>query len=85
MLETSADPYAAARSTYFQRREAQIADEDAGALAPADQDDGAILDEALKAEQDSDAPAGAPEAQPVEPDAVESQEPTEKEPETQQI
>lgn len=84
VLETSADPYAAARSTYFQRREAQIADEDAGALAPADQDEGAILDEALKAEQDPDAPVAAPAAQPAEPDAVEPEEPVEKEPETPQ-
>lgn len=54
VLETSADPYAAARSTYFQRREQQLRDEESDNLretTPAE--DQELLDRALE----EDAPA----------------------------
>ena len=65
VLETSADPYAAARSTYFQRREQQLRDEEAAALSeqtPESEDE--LLNKALE----EDAP-GEPETPPAaEPD-----------------
>ena len=49
VLESSADPYAAARSTYFQRREQQLKDEEANNLreqTPAEEQE--LLDRALE-------------------------------------
>lgn len=51
VLETSADPYASARSAYFQRREAQILDQEASPTGPSAADEERILNEAL--EQDA--------------------------------
>ena len=60
-LETAADPYATARSAYFQRRRAQIADE---AAAGAAEDADELLERALEEEQASEAKPGAEESQP---------------------
>lgn len=55
-LETSADPYAAARSAYFQRREAEITNEDvAPPIDSTPPDDDALLKKAL--EEDATQPA----------------------------
>jgi phospholipid-binding lipoprotein MlaA len=64
ILESSADPYAAARSSYFQRREAEITDQESGGtVAPKDEQE--LLDRTL--EEDAVAPPPeAPEAVPQE-------------------
>lgn len=63
LLETSADPYATARSAYFQRREAQISDEEAGSTsdaAPRSEEE--MLNEALEEEAiETDMPDSATE------------------------
>lgn len=56
VLNTSADPYAAARSAYFQRRAAQIADKDDSGSDDAD----AAMDAALKDIDESEAAAELP-------------------------
>lgn len=63
VLESSADPYAAARSAYFQQRAAEIADQAEGpaATTPEEQED--LLNKAL---QDA-APDAQPEARPEQP------------------
>jgi phospholipid-binding lipoprotein MlaA len=49
VIETSADPYAAARSTYFQRREQQLADEDGNQLREqTPEEEQELLDRALE-------------------------------------
>lgn len=48
VLETSADPYATARSAYFQRRQAEIRDEEAGAASLSAEEENQLLDEALE-------------------------------------
>ena len=66
-LKTSADPYAAARSAYLQRRAAEIANEDSESrldAAPLDTD--MLLDKAIK--EDSVAP-DAPKPEPATPHA----------------
>jgi phospholipid-binding lipoprotein MlaA len=51
LAETSADPYAAARSAYLQSRDAEIRDEEEGALSQAtSQDEQELLDKALEDE-----------------------------------
>ena len=59
VLETSADPYATARSAYFQRRGAEIRDEEAGDATLSPEEEDRLLNEAL--EQDSIQPKAAPE------------------------
>ena len=59
MLETSADPYATARSAYFQRRDAEIRDEEGGDATLSPEEEDRLLNEAL--EQDSIQPEAAPE------------------------
>ncbi|MDB5684277.1 MAG: VacJ family lipoprotein [Sphingomonas bacterium] len=61
-LETSLDPYAAARSAYLQRRQAAILDQDAAAVATADGGspaDQAALDAAVKEMQEQSGGAAA--------------------------
>ena len=64
ILESSADPYAAARSSYFQRREAEISDRESGGIvAPADEQD--LLERTLEEDAVSvpaDGPGAAPDA-----------------------
>jgi len=50
VLETSADPYATARDAFFQRRQAQLRDEDDGPVAVTEEDQDALLREALEAD-----------------------------------
>ena len=64
LLETSADPYAAARDAYFQRREAEIADREGGPTTTEEQDQ--LLNNALE-ENQPDADSAAPEAAPSVP------------------
>jgi phospholipid-binding lipoprotein MlaA len=60
-LETAADPYAAARSAYFQRRQAQIADQ---AAAADGEDADALLERALEEEAAEPAETPPQEIQP---------------------
>lgn len=59
LLQTSLDPYATARSAYFQRRAAEIADQDGGATGATDAD----VDAALKelGDEDGSEPASDPQ------------------------
>ncbi len=67
VLESSADPYAAARSAYFQRREAQIADSSERIGDSGDADD--ELQRALD-ENATTPPAGAPQPEPQQDDTT---------------
>jgi phospholipid-binding lipoprotein MlaA len=76
VLETSADPYATARSAYLQRREAQIRDEAVGSATLTPDEQNQLLNEAL--EQDAvmpapvieeDAPGSEAENEPENPDS----------------
>lgn len=61
VIETSADPYAAARSTYFQRREQQLADEDGANLRErTPEEERELLERAL--EEDAIVPEPEPDA-----------------------
>ena len=65
VLETSADPYATARSAYFQRRQAQIRDEETAAASLSPEEEEQLLNDAL--EQNAipvDEPALEPEPKP---------------------
>lgn len=64
-LETSADPYAAARSAFFQRREAELLDYDTGGLSEGDVEasEDAAFDAAL--EELEEQPATTPEPAPT--------------------
>lgn len=75
ILETSADPYAATRSAYFQRRKAEISDQESGGLLRRSDeddllqrtlDDDAVTDggEVQPPPQTGPEPAPEPEAQP---------------------
>lgn len=67
-LANSADPYAAARSAYFQSREAQIADQDGAAPTnPSPQEDQDLLDKALKDAQPTSPNAAPPSPEPTTP------------------
>jgi len=59
VLNSSADPYATARSAYFQRRAAAIADDDSGS-ASVDADVDAALKEISEGEAANPAPEGTP-------------------------
>jgi phospholipid-binding lipoprotein MlaA len=63
-LETAADPYATARSAYFQRREAQIADQAAAGDAEGDADADELLERALEEEAGEPGEAPPEELQP---------------------
>lgn len=85
-LETSADPYAAARDAYFQSREAEIADRSEGELTPDEEQrelDKALQDGLQGGLQDSApadaAPADAPPADAA-PSAAPSESPAEPPP-----
>jgi phospholipid-binding lipoprotein MlaA len=65
VLETSADPYAAARSAYFQRREAQLNDNDNAVFISKPESEQEALDKAL----DEETPP--PAVQPQEPQTPE--------------
>lgn len=65
VLETSADPYAVARSAFFQRREAEIRDAEGGPTLLSPDEEQRLLDDAL--EQDSIAPESPTEADPPAP------------------
>ena len=67
-LETSADPYAAARSAFFQRREAAILDYDAAGLEGVDATEDAAFEAAVE-ELEADEEELAPEP-PVEPPVI---------------
>ena len=76
VLESSADPYATARSAYFQRREAAIRDEEAGAGTLTVEEENQLLDDAL--EEAIPIEPAVPEEQPeTEPPAPEEQPATE--------
>ena len=62
VLETSADPYAAARSAYFQRRDAEIRDAEGGPALLSPEEEQRLLDDAI--EQDSIAPEEPARAEP---------------------
>lgn len=82
LLDTSADPYAAARDAYFQRRAAEIADREGDTLTTQDQDQ--LLNNALEENQPDagaeptapdtsgpvPAPAPAPQVAPSPPPAA---------------
>ena len=69
VLETSADPYAAARSTYFQRRERQLRDEEANQLSEqTPEEENELLNKALE----EDAPDGGQAPGPDAPDIGET-------------
>ena len=78
ILETSADPYAATRSAYFQRRKAEISDQESGGLLRrSDEDD--LLQRTL----DDDAVTDGGEVQP--PPQNEPAPPPEPEPQPEQV
>ncbi len=79
LLETSADPYAAARSAYFQRRAAAIRDEEAGAATLTPEEENQLLNEVL--EDPFPIEPAATEETP-EPDSAVPQEPAPSAPET---
>lgn len=64
-LESSLDPYAAARSAYLQRRRAEILDQEGDAFAGADGDAAPVGDDALSG-ADADAGITATETTPAE-------------------
>ena len=80
LLETSADPYAVARSAYFQRREAQINDEDPS-KAQATETDQEMLNKALEDEAVTPQPPETeaepePDSQPQDPEQSQTPEVT---------
>lgn len=79
LLDSSADPYAAARSAYFQRRSAAIRDEEAGAATLTPEEENQLLDEAL---EDPIAIEPADPEDRLEPDPTAPQEPSPSGPET---
>lgn len=68
LLESSADPYAAARSAYLQRREAQIEDRENADATLAPEEEQELLNRALQ--DDGAAPAPADPADAVPPTSV---------------
>lgn len=79
LLDSSADPYAAARSAYFQRRAAAIRDEESGAATLTPEEENQLLDEAL---EDPIAIEPADPEDRLEPDPTAPQEPSPSGPET---
>lgn len=79
LLDSSADPYAAARSAYFQRRAAAIRDEESGVAALTPEEENQLLDEAL---EDPIAIEPADPEDRLEPDPTAPQEPSPSGPET---
>lgn len=79
LLDSSADPYAAARSAYFQRRAAAIRDEESGVAALTPEEENQLLDEAL---EDPIAIEPADPEYRLEPDPTAPQEPSPSGPET---
>lgn len=79
LLDSSADPYAAARSAYFQRRSAAIRDEESGPATLTPEEENQLLDEAL---EDPIAIEPADPEDRLEPDPTAPQEPSPSGPET---
>lgn len=69
LLDTSADPYAAARDAYFQAREAEIADRTGANLS--EEEEQLLLNQALEDDQAPSDAAPQPEADALDPDASE--------------
>lgn len=74
VLESSADPYAAARSAYLQRRDAEIRDAEGGAATLSPEEEQELLDDALESD-----------SIPAEPESSEAEPPAGEEPPTEEL